>query len=138
MPVKKKTQSVLARFFLSKGFVVTMIVVVCLVLYGFGRALYQDYRIKQEIRDLQDEIRSLETKRLESLEILEYVLSDAFVEREARQSLNLKEPGETVYVLAPEGGASPAAIDIASDQPHLNNPTRWWYYFTHRPIDINT
>lgn len=138
MPGKQKQSSVIARFFRSKSFIVSIILVVLFVLYGFGRALYQDYKIKQEIRELQDEIRSLETKRLESLEILEYVMSDSFVEREARQSLNLKEPGEQVYVLNSTTEDDVSDSLETEDRPRLNNPTKWWYYFTHTPIDTNT
>lgn len=139
MPAKKK-HSPAARFFRSKAFVITLILVVLFVAYGYGRAFYQDYKIRQEIRQLQDDIRSLETKKLESLEILDYVTSDAFVEREARRSLNLKESGEEVYVLSDAtSSASARAITVteASDA-HLNNPTKWWYYFIHKDIPNNS
>lgn len=139
MPAKSNQKSAVARFFQSKVFIVSMLTLLVLVAYGYGRAFYQDYTIKQEIRELQDEIRSLETKRLESLEILDYVLSDAFVEREARTALNLKEPGEEVYVITTTNtlrGVLETEVSRESN-PRLNNVAKWWYYFTHeRPTNL--
>lgn len=114
-----------------------MAVIILLVLYGLGRAVYQDYMLRQEIFELQHSIRSLETKKLESLEILDYVMSDAFVEREARKSLNLQEPGETVFVFSEtEQSETTTMSNTEENSPRLNNPIKWWYYFIHK--DINT
>lgn len=137
MSAKKSQSSPIARFFRSRLFLISMAVVILLVLYGLGRAVYQDYMLRQEIFELQHSIRSLETKKLESLEILDYVMSDAFVEREARKSLNLQEPGETVFVFSEtEQSETTTMSNTEENSPRLNNPIKWWYYFIHK--DINT
>jgi cell division protein FtsB len=136
MSAKKIQSSSISRFFRSKLFLISIAILVLLVAYGLGRAVYQDYMLRQEIFELQQNIRSLETKNLKSLEILEYVMSDAFVEREARQSLNLQEPGETVFVFP---NTSTNMQDTTADtseenRPLLNNHIKWWYYFIHKDI----
>lgn len=136
MSAKKSQSSAIAIFFRSKVFLFSLATIILLVLYGLGRAVYQDYMLRQEIFELQQNIRSLETKNLKSLEILEYVMSDAFVEREARQSLNLQEPGETVFVF-PNTSTEILGSEVESVQenrPLLNNPIKWWYYFIHKDI----
>lgn len=112
-----------------------LIALVCVILVaaGYIRAYYQDYKIRQEISALQDEVKLLEHKKLESMEILKYVTSDAFVEEKARTELNLKKPGENVMVVTnPEVEKS---LPIAGEgeggvSPLLSNPIKWWYYFT--------
>jgi len=113
-----------------------LIALICaiLVAIGYGRAYYQDYKIRQEINALQDEVKRLEYKKLESMEILKYVTSDAFVEEKARTELNLKKPGENVMVVTnPEVEVKPSQ-ESKEEKPRLNNPTKWWYYFTRHEL----
>lgn len=138
MPSKKQQAGPIGRFFRSKAFVIILVFIVFFVAYGYGRAFYQDYKIRQEIDQLQREIKSLETKRLESLEILDYVMSDAFVEREARQALNLKESGEEVYVVTTMTTTTLPSSGETEIEGDLNNPTKWWYYFTQTQIHTNS
>jgi cell division protein FtsB len=137
MSAKKKQSSAIVAFFTSKIFLISIVCVILVVTYGLGRSVYQDYMLRQEIFELQQNIRSLETKNIKSLEILGYVMSDAFVEREARQSLNLQEPGEKVFVF-PNTDSNTEEVVIGAtleeNRPLLNNPMKWWYYFIHKDI----
>ena len=127
-------QSVLRRFFASRVFVLTLIACAILIAIGYGRAFYQDYKIKQEIARLQGEVKQLEKKKLESVEILEYVLSKNYVEDKARTELNMKKPGEqVVFVTNLEQKREEGTVKEADAEP-LNNPIKWWYYFTHKPL----
>lgn len=127
-------QSVLRRFFASRAFLLTLLAVALLIIIGYGRAFYQDYKIKQEIARLQGEVKQLEKKKLESIEILEYVLSKNYVEDKARTELNMKKPGENVvFVTNLEQQKKNEANQVAS-QESLKNPIKWWYYFTHTPL----
>lgn len=130
MPSKKRKQGSHNRFFRSKWFFSILVVVLVLLGYSYGNALYKDYTIKQDIEKLKLNIQSLETEKFESLELLDYVMSDDFVEREARRSLNLQEPGEEVYMVA---ATATTRIAVASVEPEKNsrlkNPVKWWYYF---------
>lgn len=133
---KRKQQSAFRRFFESRLFLIVMIVLISLIAFSYARAYYQNYKIQKEIKSLQEEIEKLETKKLESIEILEYVTSDVFVEEKARLELNKKKPGEAVVFIeqevdtiidSQEVGYIPGRQDIA-------NPVKWWYYFTHKSL----
>ncbi|MBI5222780.1 MAG: septum formation initiator family protein [Candidatus Magasanikbacteria bacterium] len=116
---------------------VIALVCVFLVAFGYARAYYQDYKIRQEIKALQDEVGLLEHKKLESMEILKYVTSDAFVEEKARTELNLKKPGESVLVVTnPEVETSPPMERDGEGEVSslLSNPVKWWYYFTRHSV----
>lgn len=132
--MQREKQSFLKRFFGSRLFLLIALVCVILVAIGYIRAYYQDYKIRQEINALQDEVKRLEYKKLESMEILKYVTSDAFVEEKARTELNLKKPGEGVIVVTNPEIDSVQKPDLGVDTTHLSNPVKWWYYFTRHEL----
>lgn len=118
------------RFIVSPLFFILLAAVAALVSFGAARATYQEYRLRQEIVSMESEIGKLREKRLDSLNLLAYVLSPAFVEEKARMELNMKRPNEQVAVVD-VGAGEPEAIQGAEEtgQP-MKNPLKWWYYFT--------
>ncbi len=132
--VAQKNNSFFRRFFASRLFLLLSVLALVVVVVSFARAYYQDYTVQRDILRLQDEVRSLEKKKLESMQILEYVTSDAFIEEKARTELNLKKPGENIVYI--ENQASVALGEEVSDlaRQNISNPVKWWYYFTHREI----
>jgi len=130
----EKQRSPLQRFFSSRLFLLVALLIAVLLAIGYARAYYQDYKIREEIRALEDEVARLERKRLESFDILQYVTSPAFVEEKARTELHLQKPGERVLVidgLAP--GDEREETDLDTGQS-FSNPLKWWYYFTRHAL----
>lgn len=132
---KKGKQAWIKRFFASRLFLLTSLIVVLLIALGYARAYYQDYKIKQEIRQLEEEVQRLETKKLESLDILKYVTSDDFVEEKARTELNMRRSGEKMVVISREEGDYYKKDQKDESDKHLNNIYKWWYYFTHKQFN---
>lgn len=132
MPKKEKTA--MGRFFGSRWFLLTALVAALLVAFGYARAYYQNYKVNQEIKSLQEQVRNLEHKKLESMEILKYVTSDAYVEEKARSELNLKKPGEKVVIFNNLTEPSAIVSSTAVDSWVLSNSMKWWYYFTHKSV----
>lgn len=119
------------QFFASRMFIVALILLVVFIGAGVVRAYLQQYALQREISSLQDEIASLEQKKLESIELLSYVMSPVFAEERARVELNMKKPGERVAVIEIPGTArAPEASQQAAGQSTAN-PIQWWYYFLH-------
>lgn len=127
----------LRRFFTSRLFLVVIFCVIALIIFGFVRTYYQDYKVKQEIENLQKEVDNLQKKKFQSMELLDYVTSDAFVEEKARTELNLKKPGEKVLIIPNMPQTTPtveAYPTISESGQKLSNPIKWWYYFIHRSL----
>lgn len=124
----RNSQSVLARMMRARLIVMVGGAILLFLAFAYARAYYQDYTIRQEIRTLEHEVRSLEKKKLESLELLDYVTSDRFVEEVARTELNMKEEGEHVVVI--QTTSSRQLRPTAYHEESLNNPMKWWYYIT--------
>lgn len=122
--------SLAKRFFESRLFLVSVVVILAIVALSYARAYYQNYKVQQEIRDLEEQVSQLEKKRLESLEILDYVQSELFVEDVARTELNLKKPGEHVLVIHNPDAERKPGRRLTDAGQQLSNPVKWWYYFT--------
>ncbi len=134
---RKKTS--IGRFFASRSFLIVALVIVTLFALGFARAYYQDYRVKREIQQLEYEVSQLEQKKLDSLEMLKYVASPAYVEDKARTELNMKKPGENVAFLqniAEESAPTGDNKAVSTDGQELSNPVKWWYYFIHKELPV--
>jgi len=139
MSMKRHKDHSVKRFFASRAFLVIALVLAIFVAFGFARAYYQDYKVRQEIGMLQDEVKRLETKKFESVELLKYVTSDTFVEEKARTELNLKKSGEHVVFVNDLGAATATPTEAElSERSELNNIAKWWYYFTHKSLPNNS
>lgn len=133
---KKKKTSPFGRFFASRLFLIIACISAVLVAISYARAYYQDYAIRQEIARLENEVRRLEHKKLESFELLKYVSSDAYVEEKGRMEFNLKKPGEHVIAIDEHGlkAYDEVFVEQEDNSSTLKNPVKWWYYFTHKDI----
>ncbi|MFA7314762.1 MAG: septum formation initiator family protein [Candidatus Magasanikbacteria bacterium] len=125
------------RFFGSRLFLFIMFGLAVVVAVGYARAYYQDYKIKQEIKNLQDDISFQNKKKINSLNILKYVSSSSYVEDQARIELNMKKPGESVvFVNDPNSDTKNEVVadnDSTSGQ-FISNRLKWFYYFIHKPL----
>lgn len=129
MPTKEQRQ--FKRFFLSRWFLLIALGAAVFVAVAYGRAYYSDYQVRQEITRLQAEVKKLEAKKLETMEILKYVQSGAFVEEKARTELNMQKPGEQVTVI---GGSAVSNTSGQSETDmvksyNISNPLKWWKFF---------
>lgn len=133
--MRGRKQPFLKRFFTSRLFLIVAFVIVVLIAIDYARAYYQDYRIKQEIKALEEEVHSLEKKKIESMQILDYVTSPAFVEEKARLELNMKKPDEkSIIVKSEDVNQEQTEEKQLQETAHIGNPLKWWYYFAHKSI----
>lgn len=119
------------KFFGSRLFLVIAFIIAFMVIFGYGRAYFQEYQVQQEIERLQDEARNLEGKKIELLEVLKYVKSTDFVEEKARSEFNMVKPGEQVAIISStlpqkQHGQEKANMIAWSN---ISNYAKWWKYF---------
>ena len=88
--INKRKQSTFSQLYHSKLFVYIISATLLFMVVGFVNGVLRDYNVNQEIKQYEREVATLQKKRLESMEILEYVSSDAFVEEKARTELQMK------------------------------------------------
>lgn len=118
------------KFFGSRLFTLIASIIAIMVVFGYGRAYYQDYLVAQEIKQLEEQAEKLEAKKIELLEVLQYVKSDSFAEEKARTELNMAKPGENVLVApralsAGDGQENNGVVELNN----ISNYKKWWRYF---------
>lgn len=136
--MRSQQQTGIRRFFTSPIFLFIALGVAIFTAFTYGRAYYQNYKINQEISNLEMEVKNLEKNKLESMNILNYVMSQNYVEDSARTELNMKKPGENVIFinnLVKDEKETKKVDFLAVEEIPLKNPIKWWYYFTHKPIN---
>lgn len=133
----------LFRTLFSRQFLITLLLIFLLVL--FGLPLIKNWRqsrsINKEIREMEQQVIELENKNSSLKQVLDYMQSEQFVEKEARTKLNYKKPGEEVVVIEGRDGttASVSPLDSVFDLPEapkpigspklLGNFSKWLDYF---------
>jgi cell division protein FtsB len=118
------------KIFGSRWFLLVLLVVAIFVAVAYGRAYYRDYQVRQEIVRLQNEVKKLEAKKIETMEILQYVKSNNFIEEKARTELNLIKPGEKMVIVASGTKIGESELEKPKDyKQDLPNPVKWWRFF---------
>ena len=96
----------------------------------------QIFRLRGEINQLSRELKEMEARHQELLKEREYVSSEAYVEKVAREELGLVKPGEKGVVIVTVEGLAPAppgpSDDAQKDQPFWQ---RWLQVFSKRGGD---
>lgn len=127
-----KKEKFMRRFFVSKIFLLIGIVVLGFLLFTLGKKFLEGREIENEIKTAEEEIARLEAKNSELDELLGYLNTDAFLEQEAREKLNLQKEGESVMVI-PEGVGKEEekrlTVATGSGGTKENNPEKWWNHF---------
>jgi len=134
LPVKKietqGTKTSLLRF-------ATIVVVTLTALFALSflqkavesqQAEAQAAALRQEIKAIEQANAALETR-------IAYMSTEAYVERVAREELNLVRPGETSYVVVPVGPRATPVKPASADTPRRSLPDsrppwlQWWDLF---------
>ena len=128
----KNKESKKAAIFTSK--VILLLGVVILVLFSISltREIVRKIEINQEINALAGEVEMLEAKNAELADLIQYLNSTSWQEKEARSKLNLQKPGEGVIAIL-GGGQETVTVDkdgqVVQEQENLSNPFKWFKYF---------
>lgn len=117
-------------------FSVSVVIAVIVFVYMFvatGEAVWQNYRINQEIVQLKLGIAQLEGENIQLKNLIAYLKTESFREKEARRKLGYKKPGEQVVAI-PQDNFIHTDLGTTEDeqttepQTHLSNPQKWWEY----------
>lgn len=94
------------------------------------REFIQSQGLHRQLSRLRQEVATEEDRQQELRELLAYLASPTFQERQARLELGLKAEGERVVVVPSTlGQEDQAAADSRTELNRLSNPGKWWYYF---------
>lgn len=129
--MREQRYPVWKRYLYSPWFLAAVFGAAVILAFNVARTAYQNYQVKQAIDHLQDEVHRLESKKLETMQVLKYVRSPAFIEDRARLEFNLGAPGEKMMLVNTSSAALVRGQNPAPmvEQEHVSNPVKWWRYF---------
>jgi cell division protein FtsB len=101
-----------------------LIIAGALLIVGFlalstGRNVVRHYQLRQEERDLRDELRQLDRDAEDLEAVRDYLESDEYIEDVARRTLGLVRPGETLVIVA-------GSETVVSPTPVASIGEPWW------------
>jgi len=125
--VKEKRKSFFQILFYSSFFSIILILILVLVLVSFSKTFIQERGIRGQIIALENEIRKIEGERTKLFEALDYLKSDFYKEKEAREKLGLQKKGEkTIVILPPE--KEEVKKEKEEKEEDLPIFKKWWQY----------
>lgn len=120
----------LKRLFGYRLFFIVNVVVLIFLALSFGREFVRSASIKREIASLEAEQRTLQEQNASLRDYEEYLLTESFLEREAREKFGLQRPGETQVFIDEEQEARALAMEAAQERGAIANWEWWhWYFF---------
>ena len=127
--MKKFLQVVQNRWFIAGG-----ILVLGLLALADWRQVQHTQGIQKQINQLTQQAGDLQQKNADLLGTIDMLKSGGAAEKQAREQLNMKKPGEFVYSFAPQQqpgavGASGSGADSKSNGSDVPNAQRWYNYF---------
>jgi len=122
-------KSVFKRIVNSKVLLLGLLIILVLV----GLATYKENKRQQKtvntLSALEQEVAKLENKNMELSELIQYLKSDDFVDREAREKLNMQQPGEQVVLISREVVKEMGQASSANGTGIRSNWQLWQEYF---------
>src|SRR3989338_654878 len=102
---------------------ISLLVLVLLIVF-IGIAVVKERKsqkiVKEDINSLENEIAELDSRSFELTQMIKYLRSDEYVEREAREKLGMQKQGEQLIIVAENVNSLPVAGDH-----DLNNKKNW-------------
>ena len=123
--VQNKKKDWLRIFFESRLFSVLLVILLLLSMVKVVREAMVRYAINKEISTLENQLNDLESKSDKIGNMIAYLHTDQYIEKEARIKLNLVKPGEKqINFTSSTDGAELATMAKASP-----NYIKWFNYF---------
>lgn len=115
----------------SKSFILIAILLLALVSVVLSKELRRKYEVSREIKKLEQDIAQFEQKNQDVLELINYLKTPEYRERQARSLLKLQKPGEFAVALLPANEETPAQEEGGAKNGG-SNFGKWWNYFFKR------
>lgn len=125
------------KLFFSPFFLFLGIIILIFYFFSIGKESYRHYKINKEVGSLKQEIKNLEEKKTQTKELIQYLKTESFQERQVRLELGMKKPDEKVIILPNTSKETENKMDIdfeknkkiEEDNKKIINPVKWWKYF---------
>ena len=108
--------------------------IVAYMLYNLAVSIYENYQIEKHIAEFEARNEELQSENKQKQDDLAYYISDEYIDKIAKQNLNLVNPGEKIIVIPDEDLivlSQDEDTEALSEQIRASwpNPKKWWKFF---------
>ncbi|MCX7779090.1 MAG: septum formation initiator family protein [Patescibacteria group bacterium] len=122
----KKKKSFFQILFTSSFLSLVLLIILGVTLTFSFKTFRQEREVRGQILALENEIEKVEGEKSKLLETLEYLKSDFYKEKEAREKFGMQQPGEKVIVILPP--IENQEKNMVKEEENLPIFKKWWYY----------
>ena len=118
------------NYFFSSQLLIFLLIIFIFVLVSFVRGTIKYFLARNEIKKKEVEIKNLETKAIELKNLKDYLETDFYKEKEAREKFGFTKPGEKVIILSKKGRADILVAETKEIKENSKwvNFKKWWQY----------
>ncbi|KKP37597.1 hypothetical protein A2483_01940 [Candidatus Peregrinibacteria bacterium RIFOXYC2_FULL_33_13] len=109
-------------------------ILILYMLYALTTKIYDNYLIDQHIKTFTTKNKNLLSENSKKLEDYQYYTSDAYIEKTAKQSLSLINPGEKVIIITENSNPTLPESELLESEKiermkKMPNYKKWWNFF---------
>lgn len=106
-------------------------------LVAIARELFQGHQVRTQVKRLREQVATEQSRQQQLQDLLGYLQSPTFQERQARLELGLKKDGERVVIVPPASTSSTSTNSATasgndSAAPDVSAPIKWLNFFLHK------
>ncbi|HEX7586043.1 MAG TPA: septum formation initiator family protein [Patescibacteria group bacterium] len=118
----------------SKIIIISVLLVMIPIIIALTKETYKKNQIQKEIEGLQEKAKQIDKENTDIQEQISYLGSKDYQEKEAKDKLNLQNPGENIVVIKPsitkkDQVEEKKAENVIMEEKKVINPIKWWHYF---------
>lgn len=122
-------KSYFKHFWESKWSLIIIILIFIITAYSTFKVTIHKKEVGQEIKLLELKANQIERENLDLENLIQYLGSYDFIERESRLKLGLQKPGEEVVVILDNQTGLDQSESIKPKEEQKANYLKWWQYF---------
>jgi len=108
--------------------------IVAYMLYNLTVSIYENYQIEKHIASFEARNEELRLENAQKQDDLAYYISSEYIDKIAKQNLNLVNRGEKLIVIPDEDLVTFSSDETASqlsesERSSWPNPKKWWEFF---------
>lgn len=130
--MKKKKNESWQKFLHSKFFLLIAIIFVILLTVSLIKEIYRRFEITKETAQLEQQIALIESKNQEMTDLIDYLNSSRYQEKEIKQKFNMQSVGEKVIFFSDNKNVNETQNSdsvVANEDSKFNNILKWYNYF---------
>lgn len=128
-------QNFIKKIWSNRGFALGLLVLVVLMSVSVTREVVRRITVLNEIKKIEADVARLQKRNIATQDLIRYLGTSTYQEKEARAKLGLQKEGEKV-LLFPADAPTPQIIlpnadkiDYVVVSDARGNPAKWWGFF---------